>query len=199
MPATLPRILLLVLVVLLPGGALLGDEKDPPPVNPFRPRSTAREDALPGCVELSDGSIHPGRVYLTRDHKLKVFDEKLKRHREVPLRVVRRIDAVVRKEWNEKEWRFKENANDEKVYTGRTYPSREYDYKITLRDGRVITGPLAAIVYVEPADGEACRFLLHKRDKGEPDTTLSMLLYVRSVRLGEAALEEGKNAKKPRK
>jgi hypothetical protein len=182
-------VLLVAAAALLP--AVLGAD-EPPALNPFGPRRPAREDALPGCLELSDGTVHPGHLYLTRDARLKIFDQQQQRQREVPLQTVQRIDCTVRKEWVEKEWRFKENANDEKVYTGHSYPVREYVHTITLKDGRTIKGELSGIVYVQPEEGEAERYLLHKRDKGELDTDLKSLLYVRSVRLGEEALAEGK-------
>jgi hypothetical protein len=181
--------LLLAVAVLLPAAARADD---PPAISPFGPRRPVRDDALPGCLELSDGTVHPGRLYLTRDARLKIFDDQQQRQREVPLTAIKRIDCTVQKEWLEKEWRFKENANDEKVYTGHSYPVREYVHTITLRDGRTIKGELSGIVYVQPEEGEAERYLLHKRDKGELDTDLKSLLYVRSVRLGEDALEEGK-------
>ena len=80
-----------------------------------------------------------------------------------------------------------------KLFTGRTYPAREYSHKITLQNNQTIRGSLAGIVYVQadPAR-EPQRFLLHKRDKGEPGTDLKSLVYVRSIQLGEKALEEGK-------
>jgi hypothetical protein len=174
---------------------------DPPALNPFGNTAVERDDAVPGYLELSDGSIHPGRIYLTREAKLKISEETEKKFRDVPLKVVKRIDCVVEKEWVEREWRFKENANDEKVYTGRSYPSREYVHTITLNDGRTIRGPLQAIVYLQP-EGEGAqpvRYLLHKRDKGNMGTDLKSLLYVRSVRLGEEALEEGKKKATPAK
>lgn len=183
-------------LILFAGGSLVaasfsvwGDE--PPAINPFGPRTQSREDALPGYVELSDGSVHPGRLFLTRDVRLKIFDDKGKRHREVPLEAIQKIDCGVVKEWVEKEWRFKENANDEKFYTGHSYPTREYIHTITLRNGNTIQGPLSGIVYVQAGDEEPARFLLHKRDKGELDSDLKALLYVRSLHLGEKALEEG--------
>jgi hypothetical protein len=170
-----------------------GRGDDPPAINPFGNKPQAREDAWPGYLEMSDGTIHFGQIFLTREHKLKILDQAQNRFREVPLLVVRKIECQVLKEWMEKEWRFKENANDEKVYTGRSYPSREYLYAISLRDGRTIRGPLSAIVYVQgEGKEEAQRFLLHKRDKGELGSELKDLLYVRSVFLGEKALEEGK-------
>ena len=186
--------------------------------NPFGPQSTVRDDAVPGYVELSDGKIHYGMVHLTRDQRLKINDEKIARQREVPLRVVTRIDCIVEKEWMEREWRFKELALDEKMYTGKQYPAREYLHEITLRDGRKIKGPLMALVYVQPDDGNAGsktasrpkaktkRFTLHKRDKGKPGKKLTDLVYVKSIKLGQGALEEGRQkarekaaTKKPRK
>ena len=57
------------------------------------------------------------------------------------------------REWVEKQWKFKETASDEKMYTGHSYPAREYAFKVTLRDGRMLTGPLSAIIYVRaPSD-----------------------------------------------
>lgn len=166
---------------------------DPPALNPFGPADSARDDAVPGYLELSDGTVRVGRIYLTRDAKLKVFDDAWKRQREVPLAAVKGVDCGVDHEWLEKEWRFQENANDEKVYTGRSYPVREYAHRITLADGRVIRGPLSALVYVEPEGGGGPeKFVLHKRDKGPIGAGLGAPVYVRSIRLGADARAEGR-------
>jgi hypothetical protein len=189
---------LTLIVGLLFAPAAAADE--PPALNPFGKATAVREDAVPGYCELSDGSLHIGQVYLTRDTRLKIYDEKVERQREVPLSAVRRIDGIVQKEWLEKEWRFKENANDEKVYTGRSYPAREYVHEITLQDGRTIRGPLSAIVYVQaPGGGQAERFLLHKRDKGAVGGDLKSLIYVRSVELGDAAVAAANQKQKETK
>jgi len=177
---------------------------EPPAINPFGPRPREREDALPGYVELSDGSVFPGRVYLTRDVRLRIYDEALQRQREVPLRVIKRIECKVKREWMEKEWRFKQAASAEKVYTGREYPAREYVHVITLHDDRTIEGPLSGVVYVQPymsSPGEQSpyrpgpqprKFLLHKRDKGPVGSELKSLVYVKVIELGEEALSEGR-------
>jgi len=177
---------------------------EPPALNPFAPVKRDRDDAVPGYVEMSDGRILTGDIYLTRDKRLKLYDEALKRQREIPLRVVKQIECKVLREWMEKEWRFKEMANDEKYYTGREYPSREYLHTITLHDGRTITGPLAEVVYIQPyahspdeplaprSGVKPIRVLLHKRDKGQIGTDLKSLTYTRLIKLGEDALEEGR-------
>jgi hypothetical protein len=180
-------------------------EEEPPVINPFGARPTDREDAVPGYVETSDGKIYPGLIYMTRDKRLKLYDDGLQRQREIPLRVVQQIDCQVKKEWMEKEWRFKELALDEKMYTGREYPAREYLHTVTLQDGRKITGPLAEIIYVKPympkpepgskiyqPDVEPMRFILYKRHKGEFGQSLKSLVYVKCIKLGEEALEEGR-------
>ena len=120
------------------------------------------------------------------------------------MQVVKQIECKVKKEWVEKEWKFKEAASDEKMYTGRSYPTREYVHTITLNDGRMIGGPLSAIVYVQPqpyksvSPGEyqtrpkAEQFLLNKRNKGELGQDLKSLVYPKLIKLGKEALEEGK-------
>ncbi|MCC6124697.1 MAG: hypothetical protein IT426_07035 [Pirellulales bacterium] len=190
-----------VFLSLLFAEMLVADE--PPVINPFGAASAQREDARPGYVELSDGKICAGQVYLTRDARLKISDERRERQREVPLTAVKQIECKVKKEWMEKEWKFKELTKDEKMYTGRTYPSREYMHTITLSDDRTITGELSAIVYVDPPfhaspkPGEIRpqvpteKFLLHKRDKGEIGKDLKSLVYVKSIKLGKEAFEEG--------
>lgn len=158
--------------------------QDPPALNPFGPSAPTvgqRDDARLGTVTLSDDSKLIGDVYLTRDARLEIEDQEQKRKRSVPLEVVNRIDAIVLREWVEREWRFSENASDTKVYTGRTYPAREVAYKLTLRDGRTIQGDLAALVYLR-AEGEKPRkFILHKRDKGVVGADLKSLIYVKSI------------------
>ncbi len=203
---TLNRLLLLVLATAMTHGAITPrvTAADPPVINPFGKAPSVREDAVPGYVELSDGSVHPGQIYLTRDKRLKIYDEKVQRQREVPLRVIKQIQCNVKKEWMEKEWKFKELASDEKMFTGREYPAREYDHTITLRDDRTITGPLSAVVYVQPytytpdepgkyrSHRKAERYLLQKRNKGKIGEKLDAVIYVKQIKFGKKALAEGR-------
>lgn len=182
----------------------LAQAEEPPALNPFSPVRTERDDAAAGYIELSDGRVLVGNIYMTRDKRMKIYDEGTKRQREIPLRVVKQIECKVLKEWMEKEWRFKELALNEKYYTGRQYPSRECEYTITLQDDRTITGPLAELFYVQPyaysaeesrsyrSDVKPEKYLVHKRQKGDPGTTLKDLTYVKLIKLGEEAVEEGK-------
>jgi hypothetical protein len=190
---------------------------EPAALNPFGAVRQDRDDSVVGYLEMSDGQIFVGNVYMTRDKRLKMEDSMRqvgggdgapddnseKRQREIPLRAVKQIEAKVEKEWVEKEWRFKELAVDEKYFTGRNYPVRKYVYTVTLKDDRKITAPVAEIFYVKPfrelgsgartdEETEPIRFQIHKRDKGEAGTTLKALTYVKLIKLGERAAEEGK-------
>ena len=127
----------------------------------------------------------------------------MERQREVPLTAVKQIECTIKKEWMEKEWKFKETTSDEKIYTGRSIPPREYLHTITLNDGRTITGPLVGNRLCEAEAGQSAnkpkiqdepepeRFLLNKRNKGEPGETLKSLVYVKRIKLGKDALEDG--------
>jgi hypothetical protein len=191
-------------VVLLAAGLSPLRADEPPAINPFGQAPSQREDAVPGRIELSDGSVHSGLIYLTRDKRLQIYDDKLERQREVPLQAIKQIDCTIKKEWREREWKFKETTNDEKMYTGRYYPARDYLHTITLKDGRTITGPLSAIVYLQPqrqslaqpeeqpSEQEPERFLLNKRNKGEVGQDLKYLVYVKRIKLGKAAGEKRK-------
>jgi hypothetical protein len=181
---------------------------DPPVINPFGRAPSERDDAVPGILELSDGTHHSGLIYLTRDKRLQIFDQTTERQREIPLQAVKTIECHIKKEWTEKEWRFKEGANDEKLYTGRSYPAREYSHTITLKNGKTITGPLSTIVYVQPPQFDAIKpgadhapvqpeqFLLSKRNKGEMGEDLKSLLYVKRISLGKEAVANARKTNK---
>jgi len=203
------RVLLLATILLLgPVNSATADE--PPVIDPFGPRPAASPDAEAGRIELSDGKVFYGLIYLTRDARLKIYDGRLHRQREIPLRAVARIDCEVKREWMEDEWRFKELTADEKLTTGRQYPAREYLHTITLSDGRKIKGPLAALVYLRPTSSgaaaagsertatEPLRFVLHKRDKGKLGADLKSLVYVRCIWLGKDAMEQPPEKAPPR-
>lgn len=177
---------------------------DPP--NPFGDTRVQRTDAVEGAIHLSDGTVIRGEIYLTRGHNLRIYDESREQNRDVPLRVVSEVTCNIEREWLEREWRFKENGNDEKIYTGRTYPVRLYTHEIRLTRGDVISGPISAVVYIAPRGDSAeagidsagvkteqpspQRFLLHKRDKGDPGEELADLVYVERIVLGDAAQGE---------
>lgn len=161
-------------------------------INPFGGQQTVRQGAVPGYVELSDDTILPGRIHLTRDKRLKIADRKLQRQREIPLRKIKKIQCHVEKAWMQRQWRFRENANNEKVYTGERYPARIYVHTITLTDGREIRGDLSGVVYLERNGQEKQKFVLHKRGKGPVGSDLESLVYVRCIKLGPDALREAK-------
>lgn len=192
-------------------GIAVADE--PAALNPFGQIKAARDDAVPGYIEMSDGRILVGNIYMIRDKRLRIYDDKTERQRELPLRVITQIQAKMVKEGIEKEWRFKELALDQKLYTGRTYPWRQYLHTVTLKDGKSITGEVAEIFFVQPIvfkadeplanrpdDSEPVRVVLHMKDKGDFGAELKSMKYVKLIKLGKEALEEGrrKAARQPK-
>ncbi|NIA22029.1 MAG: hypothetical protein GWP05_08740 [Anaerolineaceae bacterium] len=161
------------------------------PANPFTKTAAGRPDALAGAVELSDGTVLPGLVYLTRGKDLEIFDTAKKKQRRIPLASVLTIEAVVEWERMDRQWRFKTAGHPEKVYTGKSYPNRMLSYRITLGDQGVVEGHIAGqLLYVQPREGRVRLLVLHKRHKGPPGTKLKDLVYLKRVRLGEKARQE---------
>ncbi len=153
------------------------------PVSPF----AAPADESParhGTVELSDGKKLSGKVRTTREKPLRIWDEKDKEYRDIPLDMVKNIEARVLWERDQKEWHFPDAGSDIKEFSGKTYPARELEYKFTLINGQTVTGGVVAPLYV--ADGKKQTMLvLHKRQKGELGQKLKDLVYVRKVELLE--------------
>lgn len=146
-----------------------------------------RKDAVPGAITLSDGRVLPGRIYTTRAKRLKVFNLAEQRYEYVPVPACVRIEAVVEWERIDREWRFKEAGNPEKVYTGRTYPLRMLAWRLTLRNGHQITGHILGQPLYVTEGGAAERWILHARHKGPMGGSLEALTYIRRVDLGRAA------------
>ena len=137
-------------------------------------------DAVPGFLKLSNGDRVDGHIHLTRDAVLKIHDPKTKKIARFRLDELTHIEQRVVEEHMEREWRWLENANDEKVYTGRTYPMRKLVTAVHRKHGPTVTGPLTTLLFVTNKNGRQ-RFILHKRQKGKVGTTLKDLLYVKLV------------------
>lgn len=170
-----------------------------------RRQSDVREDTMPGYIEMSNGEVFPGLLYITRDKRLEIYDVELKRQRTIPIQKIAQIECNVESEWMEKVWRFKELASDEKMYTGETYPCRTFTYTLTFDDGRTLEGPMSGIIFVQPLkenedvstghipERNAQRFYFHKRQSEK--TNIGKLLrdihYTMTVKIGDDALQEG--------
>lgn len=165
-------------------------------------RPAGREDALPGVVEMSDGSVTPGWLYGTREKPWEVYDEAHKQWRQVPLLAVLGVRAVVKEERMELRWRWKGMGEPEKVYTGAKYPYRRLEWQVRLIDGSSGTGAVQGQpLYLEPAGGGDKRVLvLQERQAGPDGQALKDLLYVRRVivskRLMDLVIADAKQAPK---
>jgi hypothetical protein len=182
-------------------------EEPPALANPLSKRreTDVREDTMPGYVEMSNGEVFPGLLYITRDKRLEIYDVELKRQRTIPVTKISKIECNVEKEWMEKLWRFKELASDEKMYTGESYPCRIFTYTLTLDDDREIEAPMSGLIFVQPLEeGEdpsgghlperdADRLYFHKRQAEKTDVgkKLADIHYTKLVKIGDDALAEG--------
>lgn len=196
------RLLLAAVLTFLSANSVAPGQETAPALNPFAPRPAIPANARRGTVRFSNGKVLEGHIYLTPGLRWKFFDEKHKRYLQLPLRAIKRVEALVEREWMEREWRFKEAASNEKVYTGRTYPARKLKYRVTLSNGTVLVGTGSTVLYVVPeSDGsppersgtrsKPTKIILQQRQKGKPGEKLKDLVYVKSIEFDAEGVDTG--------
>ncbi len=89
-------------------------------------------EARKGIITLSSGRAIKGQIATTREKPIRIWDDKDKVYRDVPLTLVKTMEAEIVWERDEKEFHFKESGSDIKEFTGKSYPARELVYKVTL-------------------------------------------------------------------
>ncbi|HEV8605015.1 MAG TPA: hypothetical protein VGQ99_06595 [Tepidisphaeraceae bacterium] len=148
------------------------------PISPFVEKSNP--ESRRGVLILNTGEKISGQIWTTREKPLRLWDEKDKEYRDIPLAAIKSLEAIIVWERDEKEWHFKEGGSDIKEFSGKTYPARELQYRLTLQNGQTLTGGLVARVYISTAD-KSLTFILNKRQKGDVGKALKDLIYVKRV------------------
>jgi hypothetical protein len=133
-----------------------------------------------GVITLSNGRRIPGFIATTPEQPLRVWDDQAKQYHDLPLVTITKMEAKVINEQEEQEWNFARTGSDVKIFTGKSYPTRETQYIVTLTNGTTITGGIAAPLYVKTDKGSEM-FMLHKTDKGVVGQSVGDLVYVKSV------------------
>lgn len=145
----------------------------------------SRPDALPGAIELSDGKVLAGYLYTTAEKNWEVMvqeSEKVLIVHHIPFVAVLSMKANVEEEQMELEWRWKEMGTPERVYTGRSYPTRRLNWTLKLIDGTTVTGAIKGQpVWIETQAGKSEPMILAERTKGEMGQKLSDLVYIKHL------------------
>ena len=163
--------------------------------NPFqRKYAFRRRDALPGVLELSDGTQMPGGLYTTREKDWEVFVEAEKRWRRVPFITVLSITAVVVEEKMVQRWRWKGMGEPERVYTGKEYPFRRFLWKLYLIDGTTITGAIKGqplwVEQLPPLRDRHGPFLVQERFTGPEGKTLQDYPYIKKAVISRTMMDK---------
>jgi len=154
------------------------------PANPFAEDGHAGDSGTvrPGQILLSSGQKVRGKFATTPKTPLRVWVEKDRAYREIAFGEIRSAVAHVEWERNEREWQFVESGSDIKRYSGKTYPIRELQYVLTLKDGTAVRGSVVAPIHLKAPAGHVT-FVLHKRQKGEVGQSIRDLAYVQRLDL----------------
>jgi hypothetical protein len=102
-----------------------------------------------GEVHLSNGEKLVGWLSLSYGRRLELYDPAAKKWHKLHLSELIRVDASIRSEEFEREWRWQEGGSDVKVYTGRGYPRRWLDHTCRLKNKETFLGHLnGAVLHV---------------------------------------------------
>jgi len=188
----------LVLILLAGARAIACEDVPPPPIERQTPKNSHQRW---GYVVMSDDTRTDGLIWTTRGKPVRIFDRKKGAYRDVKWQKIESLAQVPAEQWLEREWRWLEGGNDQKVYTDRYYRVAKYGTEITLKTGERIVGECVAPIYVQA--GKTRRLLeLHKRFKSAAPATkkeLKPLLYIRKLMLTDrppkAGAAEGRGGK----
>ncbi len=167
--------------------ALLGRAEEPA-LNPTPPPA---DEGPRDVVTYSDGRVLEGKLFLRGPQTLKLFDLRRKTYVTIRFSDIARLDVDIEKQSMEKVWRFKEEGDPEKIYTGEEYPLHYYVTHVTLRNGSRFDTHLSAVLYLKKPDGKEERVFLLIKQKGDTTQNLDDLVYVKSVVFYDRRLEEG--------
>lgn len=169
---------------------LAGDDILSKGVNPLERKKSA-SDELPGIVELSDGRVLAGKIHTTPEKPFSVYVKAEKRWRRVPLPAAMSITAVVVEEKMELQWRWKGMGEPEKIYTGKSYPTRRLEWKFRLADDSCITGTVKGQPVWVVSNGKTHGpFILHERSKGKTGRQLKDLVYIKRIIVSKTLMEK---------
>ena len=144
-------------------------------------------ERVPGVITLSDGTVHEGDLRTTAGKPLTLVESETGRRLDLTLPDIWRIRVRVAEEEQYRIWRWVEDGSREKVFTGESYPRREYEAEVVLRTGQTHRGSLVAVLYVYPEGRpKPMKVILRKDERGEIGETLTDLPYVESVEFPEA-------------
>ena len=157
------------------------------PVAPILRQKAVQPETREGTVVLSNKERFYGKLHLTRGKRLRVWDIERKKYREIALSELSGINIHVARKRVEREWRFKEEGSDEKVFTGRTYARLDFGLTLTLAGKkrpvkcRIARG---TPIYVQPPKGKRQRFLIQPHMTGDMGQRADQLVYVKEIVFG---------------
>jgi hypothetical protein len=172
--------LTMILVMLL--AAIVAAQEEKP--SGEQPERELRQGEVHGTIIFSDGSSITGIIHQSGWKPLKVFDTKKKKFKHVPFEHIAVLEVVVTKSEMVKDWRFKEESKTDKVYSGKEYPRKDYEVRITLRGGQEVAGTCVGVFYIESGD-EKTRFNLKHYDRGKTDEVLDDLVHLKEIRIAD--------------
>jgi len=159
---------------------------------PMAHDACANGRSVPVIATFSDDTLVEGeaRVIGSRPLTLVLLGEN--RQRMFTLADLADVEQIVEQASMERPWTFKEAGRPEKVYLEGEYPLVNFLTRLTLVNGSVVTGHvISAALELKGPTGKK-KIFLQRQIKGTKTETLNDLVYLRTLRMPNAAIADGR-------
>ncbi|MFO7937046.1 MAG: hypothetical protein R6V06_05500 [Kiritimatiellia bacterium] len=147
----------------------------------------------PAVITLSDRTVITGRIRLIGVRPLTMVPDGENRQHKFHLADIVSIDHFPENASMEKPWVFKESGRAEKVYLEGEYPLINFKTRLSLVNGKQVTGHIISVgLYFKSEQGKR-KVFLKRQIKGGKTQKLDDVVYIRNIRMTSNQVEGGGN------
>ncbi len=148
-------------------------------------------DYSPAVIMLNDGTVASGAIRLIGVRPLTMVPDGDNRQHKFHLTDIVSIDHFPEKASMEKPWVFKESGRAEKVYLEGEYPLINFKTRLSLVNGKVLTGHIISVGLYFKSGQEKRKLFLKRQIKGTRQQKLEDLVSIRNIRMTANKVEDG--------
>jgi hypothetical protein len=147
----------------------------------------------PAVITLNDRTVISGNIRFIGARPLTMVPDGDNRQHKFQLSDIVAIDHFPENASMQKPWVFKESGRAEKVYLDGEYPLVNLKTRISLVNGKQITGHIISVGLYFKSEQVKRKFFLKRQIKGSKTQKLEDVIYIRNIRMTSNQVQDGGN------